>query len=72
MAGNIGTHVTHCCERHGCKYGEDETCPVVQKKNNQEYPCEDCQNPWDLREKIAALKEELTWTEELAYRIGNE
>lgn len=72
MAGNIGTHVTHCCERHGCKYGEDETCPVVQKQNGQEYPCEDCQNPQQLRGRIAALKEELTWSEELAYRLGRE
>ena len=26
---NIGVHAAHCCKWHGCKYGEDEICPVV-------------------------------------------
>lgn len=40
----VGVHVTHCCLHHGCKYGEDETCPVVLGAHKQEYPCEECSN----------------------------
>lgn len=35
-------HTEHCCIDHGCKYGEDETCTVVQKIAKQSYPCEMC------------------------------
>lgn len=38
---NIGTHASHCCKWHGCKYG-DENCPVVTGEVEQEYPCEYC------------------------------
>ena len=38
---NFGVHATHCCEKHGCKYG-DEDCPVVLNLVKQLYPCEDC------------------------------
>lgn len=38
---NVGVHATHCCRRHGCKYG-DPDCPVVFNRVKQEYPCEDC------------------------------
>jgi len=37
----IGVHRTHCCIKHGCKYG-DRDCPVVLGKVLQEYLCEDC------------------------------
>ena len=37
----FGVHEAHCCNRHGCKYG-DEDCPVVSDLIKQEYPCEDC------------------------------
>ncbi len=36
-----GTHRTHCCIRHGCKYG-DEDCPVADGTVWQEYACEYC------------------------------
>jgi hypothetical protein len=36
-----GTHATHCCDRHGCKYG-DKKCPVELGKVKQETPCIDC------------------------------
>lgn len=41
---NIGTHVSHCCKRHGCKYGDDRfnRCPVVLGTHKQEFPCETC------------------------------
>lgn len=38
---NIGVHQTHCCMKHGCKYGDDD-CPVVLKRTKQEYPCSNC------------------------------
>jgi hypothetical protein len=34
-------HITHCCIRHGCKYG-DESCAVVFGPDVQEFPCESC------------------------------
>ncbi len=34
-------HSTHCCDKHGCKYGDDD-CPVTLGKEQQEYPCETC------------------------------
>lgn len=34
-----GVHETHCCETHGCKYGNPE-CPVELGLTKQEYPCE--------------------------------
>jgi len=35
-------HINHCCYTHGCKYGEDDTCPVVQMEAPQRYQCEEC------------------------------
>ena len=37
-------HVTHCCKRHGCKYG-DKDCPVANGRLEQQYPCESCDDP---------------------------
>ena len=37
-------HTEHCCIVHGCKYGKDEECTVVQKRQPQSYPCESCSN----------------------------
>ena len=42
VVDKVGVHTSHCCSIHGCKYCEDETCPVVQGEAEQEYPCEDC------------------------------
>lgn len=36
-----GVHETHCCLKHGCKYG-DEDCPVALDLIKQQYPCEWC------------------------------
>ncbi len=35
------THQSHCCLKHGCKYGESD-CPVINKVVVQDYPCENC------------------------------
>jgi hypothetical protein len=37
----FGVHRTHCCIKHGCKYG-DKDCPVVEGKIKQDYICEEC------------------------------
>jgi len=36
-----GTHETHCCIKHGCKYG-DSDCPVTIALVKQRYDCETC------------------------------
>jgi hypothetical protein len=35
-------HTEHCCVLHGCKYGKDFFCTVVQKKKPQSFICESC------------------------------
>jgi hypothetical protein len=35
-----GVHETHCCKRHGCKYGEHNNCPVTLGLIKQAYRCE--------------------------------
>ncbi len=57
-----GVHRTHCCIRHGCKYG-DENCPVVNKKIKQEYLCEECGD-----EGIKTI-DELFESKKLKYKI---
>lgn len=42
MDYRVGVHRTHCCVLHGCKYGDDDSCPVVNKEIEQKYPCMDC------------------------------
>jgi hypothetical protein len=47
---NVGVHQTHCCDLHGCKYG-DEDCPVAGKEIKQLYDCETCSEmPWHRHE----------------------
>lgn len=40
----LGVHAAHCCSKHGCKYGQypSESCPVVNGRVPQEFPCERC------------------------------
>lgn len=40
--GNPGTHRSHCCKRHGCKYGSPG-CPVLSGELVQDHPCEVCE-----------------------------
>jgi hypothetical protein len=54
---NIGVHTSHCCAKHGCKYGNAE-CPVVLGTHQQEFPCEDCE------QEAEQLKEQ-------AYHLAN-
>lgn len=64
---NVGTHVTHCCAQHGCKYG-NKNCVVEDGKREQEFACEFCHSSEYLKNKIANLQEELEWTEKLEAR----
>lgn len=36
-----GVHESHCCVKHGCKYGHED-CPVAMELTKQQYPCEVC------------------------------
>jgi len=38
---NVGVHASHCCQYHGCKYGDDD-CPVSDLRVDQEQECETC------------------------------
>jgi hypothetical protein len=38
---NTDVHRTHCCRRHGCKYGNSD-CPVALKQVKQAFACEEC------------------------------
>ena len=44
-----GVHVTHCCLKHGCKYGSmtKDPCPVSSGELKQEYRCEYCDDEWN-------------------------
>jgi len=48
-----GVHETHCCIKHGCKYG-DIDCPVVLGIIKQRYLCESCS--WDVQGKNQSLE----------------
>jgi hypothetical protein len=43
---NIEVHQSHCCDTHGCKYGDDD-CPVTNGQVTQDHPCEWCCEDWD-------------------------
>lgn len=67
---NVGTHITHCCLLHGCKYGytlevHGGTCPVEDGSEKQEYPCEYCESVSDITEQIADLQKELDFAKHL-------
>lgn len=38
---SVGTHASHCCETHGCKYGADD-CPVARGQIKGVKACEYC------------------------------
>jgi hypothetical protein len=75
MAGTITlVHITHCCEMHGCKYG-DTDCPVEFGTQEQKYPCQDCGSPAVLKAKLTEghedpdfIADELAWSEKLTAR----
>ena len=52
-----GTHTSHCCKQHGCKYGDGDGCPVENGRLEQEDPCEQCSDEGlDLKPKEHTLQ----------------
>lgn len=45
MAQNDAAHAAHCCGFHGCKYVDDDRCPVVKGKITREKDAGWCQEP---------------------------
>ena len=41
---NRDVHTEHCCQLHGCKYGDQDSCPVASGRKRQSYPCEYCES----------------------------
>lgn len=41
-----GVHETHCCEEHGCKYGDNDCCVAIGIAKAK-YPCEYCYDDED-------------------------
>jgi hypothetical protein len=44
-------HTRHCCKYHGCKYGDDD-CTVFHGNKEQEYDCEECDEPYRTKEYL--------------------
>lgn len=53
MVSNYGTHVSHCCSLHGCKYG-NEDCPVANGEAEQDYLCEYC--PESIDDAVSSVE----------------
>lgn len=66
----VGTHTSHCCAKHGCKYDGDTTgvCPVFDGVAEQEYACPYCEPSSALKAQVEALQEEIAWSEKLEAR----
>src|SRR5688500_14647042 len=63
-------HTEHCCVRHGCKYGKDDTCTVVQKVSTPSF--NECEQGWLYDESCVrqpSLLELVNCDEELKTRI---
>lgn len=65
---NLETHETHCCAKHGCKYGDQSGCPVEVGAVLQQYSCEMCHSTSYLESQIEHLREELLWSSSLESR----
>ena len=50
-------HTEHCCEKHGCKYGQYGSCTVTTGLKKQSYPCEDCDEDARIRIGIGEKNE---------------
>jgi hypothetical protein len=64
---NTGVHQSHCCGKHGCKYG-DRDCPVKNRQVVQDHACSYCTSTAGLKRQIAELEEELAWSQSLEDR----
>jgi acetyltransferase-like isoleucine patch superfamily enzyme len=50
--GRTDVHTEHCCSHHGCKYGEEERCPVTNGNKPQHGSCDQCQDELEHLEKL--------------------
>lgn len=64
---NIGTHQSHCCAKHDCKYGDDD-CPVFSGDVIQDFACPFCLSTSYLDKEIARLQDERAWSQKLEER----
>ena len=66
---NRGTHITHCCRLHGCKYNyeysTEQYCPVSIGEDIQEYPCEYCVDVEEAQAEIEHIKKEIEFVTNL-------
>lgn len=51
---------SHCCARHGCKYGHED-CPVVMMRLEQLYPCEYCPDLSEIQDQMNYWANEMTF-----------
>jgi|ERR1017187_1222748 hypothetical protein len=56
----VGIHLSHCCLKHGCKYGDGDDCPVESGEMTQEYRCEQCYQDDSNETRQEAIKSALS------------
>jgi len=59
MVNHDGVHQSHCCEKHGCKYMDDD-CPVETGRLPALYMCEDCEADAYYKKQKLLKEEEIT------------
>jgi len=53
-------HTTHCCKKHGCKYGDND-CPIAYGNEEQVYPCPDCDDGYDDEPDFDIKAPDIEW-----------
>jgi hypothetical protein len=56
-----GIHTSHCCHKHGCKYGAGLDCVVESGLKRQEFPCEFCDE--DAKDENETADAIIAWLE---------
>jgi hypothetical protein len=51
----VNAHLSHCCFKHGCKYGDGDDCPVESGEMTQEYKCEQCYRDNHEKTRLEAI-----------------
>lgn len=69
MVKNIGTHRTHCCAQHGCKYSYESDCPVETGVITQEYRCEYCSSVSDAEKALKEAKKAIRKAHKLSEKL---
>lgn len=71
MMTNHKSCQSHCCERHGCKYGHED-CPVATQKLEQDGPCFLCPSFPEIKEELAHWEEEYAFWAKLNKRRSDQ